>query len=147
MAALLADDYGLLGLFLAAMLAASVLPFPVEAVVPLLVANGHSTAGIVVAGTLGGYVGSLINYALAAWGGLWWRERHSDRTARLDRMHTWFDRWGAPVLVLAWLPIVGELLTLVAGLARVRLGVFSFWTIIGRALRMLALVHLSFLVW
>ena len=147
MAELLADDYGLLGLFLAAMLAASVLPFPVEAVVPLLVANGHSTAGIVVAGTLGGYVGSLINYALAAGGGLWWRERHPDRTARLDRMHTWFDRWGSPVLVLAWLPIVGELLTLVAGAARVRLGVFSFWTILGRALRMLALVHLSFLVW
>ena len=49
--------------------------------------------------------------------------------------------------MLAWLPIVGELLTLVAGVARVRLAVFSFWTILGRALRMLALVHLSFLVW
>ena len=147
MAELLVDDFGLLGLFLAALLAASVLPFPVEAVVPLLVAGGHSAAAIVVVGTLGGYLGSLINYALAAGGGRWWRARHPDRTARLDRMHTWFDRWGSPVLVLAWLPVVGELLTLVAGAARVRLGVFSFWTILGRALRMLAIVHLSFLIW
>jgi membrane protein DedA with SNARE-associated domain len=52
----------------------------------------------------------------------------------------------APLLVLSWLPVLGEALTLVAGLAKVRLAVFTFWTVLGRALRMLGLVHLSFLV-
>jgi membrane protein YqaA with SNARE-associated domain len=142
----LVNDLGLLGLFIAALLAASLLPFPVEAVVPLMVAQGYSSLGIVVAGTAGGYVGSLVNYGLASRGEEWWRARHPKRTRLLDRMHTWFGRWGAPLLVFSWLPVVGEVLTLVGGLARVKLTVFSFWTIIGRALRMIGLVELSFLV-
>jgi membrane protein YqaA with SNARE-associated domain len=142
----LVNDLGLIGLFLAALLAASLLPFPVEALVPLMVNAGYSSVGIVIAGTAGGYVGSLVNYRLAAHGEAWWRTRHPRRTALLDRMHLALGRWGAPVLILSWLPVVGEVVTVVAGLARVPLGPFSFWTILGRALRMVGLVHLSFLV-
>jgi membrane protein YqaA with SNARE-associated domain len=111
-----------------------------------MVARGYSSAGIVIAGTAGGYAGSLVNYQLAAHGEAWWRARHPRRTAQLDRMQGAFARWGAPILILSWLPVVGELLTVVAGLARVRLSAFSFWTIIGRTLRMIGLVHLSFAI-
>jgi membrane protein YqaA with SNARE-associated domain len=142
----LVDGLGLFGLFLAALLAASVLLFPMEALVPVMVTQGYSSLGIVVAGTLGGYVGSLVNYYLASRGEEWWRARNPTRTARLDRMHVAFERWGSPLLILSWLPVLGEVLTLVAGLARVRLTVFTFWTVLGRTLRMLGLVHLSFLV-
>ena len=142
----LIDGLGLFGLFLAAMLAASVLLFPMEALVPVMVTQGYSSLGIIIAGTLGGYVGSLVNYYLACRGEEWWRARNPTHTARLDRMHTAFERWGSPLLVLSWLPVLGEALTLVAGLAKVRLGVFTFWTILGRALRMLGLVQLSFLL-
>ena len=142
----LVDNLGLVGLFIAALLAASVIPFPLEGLVPFMVAQGHGATGIVIAGTAGGYVGSLINYLLAARGEERWRARNPTRTKTLDRVHRVFDRWGAPVLLLSWLPVVGELMTLLAGAARVRLAVFSFWTIIGRTIRMLGLVHLSFLV-
>ncbi|HEY3484358.1 MAG TPA: VTT domain-containing protein [Ilumatobacteraceae bacterium] len=146
MAQELVNDLGLIGLFIAALIAASVIPFPLEGLVPLMVAQGYGATGIVVAGTAGGYVGSLVNYILAARGEERWRARNPDKTRTLDRVHTVFDRWGAPVLLLSWLPVIGELMTLLAGVARVRLSVFSFWTIIGRTLRMLGLVHLSFLV-
>jgi membrane protein YqaA with SNARE-associated domain len=142
----LVSDLGLLGLFVAALLAASLLPFPVEAVVPVMVAQGYSPIGIVVAGTAGGYVGSLINYRIASRGEEWWRERNPRRTKTLDRMRALFARGGAPLLFFSWLPVVGELLTVVGGLARVRLAVFSFWTVLGRAVRMIALVGLSSLV-
>jgi membrane protein YqaA with SNARE-associated domain len=142
----LVNDLGLVGLFAAAMLAASLLPFPVEALVPLMVAQGYSAVGIVIAGTAGGYAGSLVNYHLAARGETWWRAQHPGRTGLLDRMHGAFGRWGAPLLILSWLPVVGEVLTLVGGLARVRLVIFSFWTILGRTLRMIGLVHVSLLV-
>lgn len=142
----LIDGLGLFGLFVAAMLAASVLVFPMEALVPVMVTQGYSSLGIIVAGTLGGYVGSLVNYHLAYRGEEWWRARNPARTGRLDRMHTAFERWGSPLLILSWLPVFGEVLTLVAGLAKVKLAVFTFWTILGRALRMLGLVHLSFLL-
>jgi membrane protein YqaA with SNARE-associated domain len=142
----LVDGLGLIGFFLAALLAASVLPFPMEALVPVMVTQGYSSLGIVVAGTVGGYVGSLVNYYLASRGEEWWRARNPTRTRRLDRMRTAFEHWGSPLLVLSWLPVLGDALTLAAGLARVRLAVFTFWTVLGRALRMLGLVHLSFLV-
>jgi membrane protein YqaA with SNARE-associated domain len=117
-----------------------------EALVPVMVTQGYSSLGIIIAGTLGGYVGSLVNYQLASRGEEWWRARNPTRTGRLDRMHTAFERWGSPLLIFSWLPVLGEVLTLVAGLAKVRLAVFTFWTILGRALRMLGLVQLSFLV-
>ena len=142
----LVDALGLFGLFLAALLAASVLVFPMEALVPVMVTQGYSSLGIVVAGTLGGYVGSLVNYYLAFRGEEWWRARNPTRTGRLDRMQAAFDRWGSPLLFFSWLPVLGEVLTLVAGIAKMRLAVFTFWTILGRTLRMLALVQLSFLV-
>jgi membrane protein YqaA with SNARE-associated domain len=142
----LVDALGLFGLFLAALLAASILVFPMEALVPVMVTQGYSSFGIVVAGTLGGYVGSLVNYYLGFRGEGWWRARNPTRTGRLDRIHTAFERWGSPLLVVSWLPVLGEVLTLVAGMAKVRLGVFTFWTVLGRTLRMLALVQLSFLL-
>jgi membrane protein YqaA with SNARE-associated domain len=40
------------------------------------------------------------------------------------RAEHWFNRWGMPSLLLAWLPVVGDPLCLVAGLLRARLGWF-----------------------
>jgi membrane protein YqaA with SNARE-associated domain len=142
----LVDALGLVGLFLAALLAASVLVFPMEALVPVMVTQGYSSLGIVIAGTLGGYAGSLVNYFLASQGEEWWRARHPSRTRRLDRMHVSFQRWGSPLLLFSWLPVLGEVLTVVAGIAKVKLRVFTFWTVLGRTFRMLALVQLSFWV-
>lgn len=143
MAEQLVGNLGLLGLFVAALLAASLLPFPVEAVVPVMVASGYSSIGIVAAGALGGYVGSLVNYALATRGEQWWRERHPERTERLDRVQRAFQRWGSPLLLFSWLPVLGEAITLAGGFARVRLVVFSIWTIVGRIVRMILLIEVS----
>ncbi len=139
----LINSFGLAGLFVAALLAASLLPFPLEALVPLMLARGYSAAAIVAAGTSGGYVGSLVNYRLAGKGEQWWRERHPRQNERLDRMTRAFARWGSPLLVLSWLPVIGEGITVAGGLARVPLLRFSVWTILGRIVRMALLVKLS----
>lgn len=142
MAADLGASLGLVGLFLAAFLAASLLPFPVEATVPVVLALGSSTLAVVVVGTVGGYLGSLVNYGLAGAGSSWWERRHPE-TRSLVRARAAFQRWGPPLLLLSWLPIIGEAVTVVAGVARVPLGIFTVWTVIGRVVRMLALVQVS----
>lgn len=139
----LVEHLGLAGLFIAAFLAASLLPFPVEAAVPVVIALGHSTAAIVIVGTLGGYLGSLVNYHLARFGGDRWEDRHPDRMRRVEQFRSMFQRWGSPLLVFSWLPVVGESLTVAAGVAKVPLVQFSVWTIAGRALRMFALAQIS----
>ncbi len=139
-------SFGIAGLFIAALLAASLLPFPLEALVPLMLARGYSSVAIVLAGTSGGYVGSLVNYRLARKGEDWWRERHPKHNDRFDRMTRAFARWGTPLLALSWLPVIGEAFTVAGGLARVPLLPFSLWTIAGRVARMVLLVNLSGLI-
>lgn len=140
----LIDSLGLFGFFLASLLAATVLPLAIEAVVPVMVTQGFGTLGLVAAGTAGGYVGSLINYAIGSEGG----ERLEKQTSgRLARASAWiqqrFTRVGTPLLFFSWLPFLGEIITLAAGVARVNLWLFSFWTVVGRALRILGLIYIS----
>lgn len=143
MAEQLVESLGLVGLFIAAFAAASLLPFPVEAAVPAVVALGHSTFWIVVVGTMGGYLGSLLNYQIAATGYDRWAEGRPPPSERVIRWSQRLRGRASPVLIFSWLPVAGEALTVAAGIARVPLAPFSFWTIVGRALRMYGLVKVS----
>ena len=55
--------------------------------------------------------------------------------AQLERAQNWFRRWGVWSLLLSWLPVVGDALTFVAGLAKVRPHVFFTLTFIGKSVR------------
>lgn len=48
---------------------------------------------------------------------------HGDHAAFV-RARRWYGRYGRWTLLLSWLPVVGDPLTLVAGVMRERLGVF-----------------------
>ncbi|MCJ8055663.1 DedA family protein [Shinella curvata] len=107
-------------LFLAAFLAATILPAQSEAVLAGLLASGDYAPGllILVAGT-GNVLGAVVNWLLGR--GV---ERH--RHARwfpvgaksLERAGRWYRRYGWWSLLLSWLPIVGDPLTLAAGIMR-----------------------------
>ena len=140
----LVDALGLFGFFLASFLAATVVPLALEAIVPVMVTQGFSSTGLVATGTIGGWLGSLVNYWIGREGGSRLERRTSGRLRSAARwLHEHFDRFGTPLLLFSWLPVVGELITLAGGVANARLVLFSFWTILGRALRILGLIHLS----
>ncbi|MCM5555021.1 YqaA family protein [Pleomorphomonas sp. NRK KF1] len=120
------DLAALAGLFLAALMAATVLPMQSEAaLVALLVASTHPAWLLVAIAGLGNVLGSLVNWLIGR--GI---ERFRDRPwfpvkpAALDRAQGWYRRYGKWSLLLSWAPIVGDPLTVVAGLAREPLPVF-----------------------
>lgn len=120
------DLAALAGLFLAALMAATVLPMQSEAaLVALLVAGTHPPWLLVAIAGLGNVLGSLVNWLIGR--GI---ERFRDRSwfpvkpAALDRAQGWYRRYGKWSLLLSWAPIVGDPLTVVAGLAREPLPVF-----------------------
>lgn len=137
-------QWGLPGLFLVAVAAGSILPAPSEAVLAALLYGGVSPGLAVAVATLGNVLGSLTVYALGRWGardgavGRWLERRRSQAGARLDRARERLATWGAPVLLLAWLPIVGDVFVLAAGLVGVRLGPFLAFVSLGKGLRYLA---------
>lgn len=120
------DLAALFGLFLAALMAATVLPMQSEAaLVALLVAGAHPAWLLVAIAGLGNVLGSVVNWLIGR--GI---ERFRDRAwfpvkpAALARAQGWYRRYGKWSLLLSWAPIVGDPLTVVAGLAREPLPVF-----------------------
>ncbi len=138
--------WGLPGLFLVAVMAGSVLPAPSEAVLAALVYGGVSPALAVGVATGGNVLGAASLYVLGRWVGRggggplgrWVQRRAAREGPRLERARARLATWGAPTLLLAWLPGVGDVFVLAAGLVGMRWAPFLFFVTLGKALRYLA---------
>ena len=129
------------GLFFAAFVAATILPMQSEALLvgALLAGRQPVWAQIVCAG-VGNVLGSVVNWFLGR--GID-RLRHRRwfpvKDAELDRAAGWYRRWGKWSLLASWLPIVGDPLTVLAGILREPLPIFVVLVTIAKFGRYLAL--------
>ncbi len=117
-------------------LAATVLPLGSEPAVAGMAAADVDIAGLLVVATLGNYLGALCNYAIGRWGRTWGMRRYfATQPKLLDRAERFYARWGAPSLFFAWLPVVGDPLTILAGMLRAHPLLFTVYVLPGKALR------------
>ena len=133
------------GLFAAALAAATVLPVQSEVVlIPLLLAQHHPAWLLVLAASLGNTLGSAVNWGL---GRLLARFEHQPwfpvRRAAIARAEAWYRRHGRWTLLLSWLPVIGDPLTIVAGVLREPLPVFLLLVAIAKTARYLAVVAIT----
>ena len=130
------SEFGYVGLFTAAFLAATILPLSSEVVLSALLLSGLSPATLVITATVGNVLGSLVNYALGYWGGLLlvkkWLRMSEEAFVRAEQR---FVKYGLFSLLFAWVPIIGDPLTVVAGVLRVRLRWFIVLVAVGKWLR------------
>ncbi|GAA0212204.1 YqaA family protein [Kangiella japonica] len=136
-------DYGYIGLFIASFLAATILPLSSELVLGALIINGLSPQLLVIVATVGNVLGSLTNYALGYWASKtvlqkWLKMSESDFVKAEEK----FNKYGLPVLLFAWVPVIGDPLTVIAGVMRVRLVWFLILVSIGKILRYYVLANL-----
>lgn len=108
------------GLFLAALVAATILPAQSEAVLAgLIIAGAQPVWALIAVASAGNILGSLANWALGR--GIE-RFRHkkwfpaSERN--LEKARAFYVRWGYWSLLLSWAPIIGDPLTVIAGVMR-----------------------------
>lgn len=116
----MADLSALAGLFLAAFVAATILPAQSEAALAALLMSGaYPPWLLLVVASLGNVLGAVVNWLLGR--GV---ERFSARRwfpvgpASLERAQSWYRRYGKWSLLLSWAPIVGDALTVAAGVLR-----------------------------
>ncbi|MDX8397314.1 MAG: YqaA family protein [Mariprofundaceae bacterium] len=106
-------------LFFSALISSTLLPGGSEALLLYRLHEGGQAYALVLIATLGNVLGSLMTYML---GRLASQAVHMKilrmNEATVSRAEVWFGRYGQPSLLLAWLPIVGDPLCLVAGLLR-----------------------------
>lgn len=135
--------FGPFGLFISAFLAATILPLSSELVLSALLLQGLSPLMLIAIATLGNTLGSLSNYALGYWAGVHVVKRYlkiSDKDLALAEQR--FKRYGLISLCFAWVPIIGDPLTVVAGLIRIHLGWFILLVALGKLSRYAVLSYL-----
>jgi membrane protein DedA with SNARE-associated domain len=134
------QSIGYAGVFLLMVAESMVLPVPSEAVMPFVgftVAEGtFSWAGAIAVATLGSICGSLIGYAIGRFGGRPFVSRFG-RYVLIDAEDlAWTDRFfqrrgSLTILVARFIPIVRHLISIPAGISRMKLLPFCLFTIVG----------------
>lgn len=127
------------GLFGIAFLAATILPAQSEMGLAGLLASGDYPAwALLAAASLGNTLGAVVNWFLG--GAI---ERYGTRrwfpasAKQLERARRWYSKWGRWSLLLSWMPIGGDALTVVAGVLREPLLSFLLLVAIAKTVRYL----------
>jgi membrane protein YqaA with SNARE-associated domain len=125
-------------LFLSAFAASTILPMSSELVLGALAVAGTSEVWLLLAvATAGNTLGAVVNWGIGRYAATWRTRLPSLDDAKFERACRWFNRWGIWSLLLSWLPVVGDPLTLVAGVLRTPFVPFALFVLVGKAARYL----------
>ncbi len=143
---------GYWGIVLLMAMESSIFPVPSEIVIPpaaFLAAQGHlNFTGVIIAGTIGSYLGSAITYWISRLVGrpliLRYGRIFLVTPQKLERAEIWLDRYeGGGVFFARLLPVVRHLISIPAGLIEMGFATFSLVTIAGSAIWCYVLAYLG----
>jgi membrane protein YqaA with SNARE-associated domain len=134
-----------MGLFLAAFGAATLLPVQSEAVLAaMLLADRYAVAMLLAVATFGNVLGSTLNWVL---GRSVERLRHKRwfpvSESKLEKAQQSYLRYGRWSLLLSWVPVIGDPLTVVAGIMREPLWSFLLIVTLAKGLRYMLLTAVT----
>lgn len=132
------------GLFFVAFAAATILPMQSEAALAGLLIADYSPVLLISVASAGNVLGSVAN---------WWLGRGIERFRErrwfpaseqaLERAQRWYHRYGKWSLLLSWVPIIGDPLTVVAGVMKEPLTHFALLVSIAKVARYLAVAAIA----
>ena len=129
-----------IGLFGASLLSATIFPFQSEVILfGMLMAEHYQTWLLVAVASVGNILGSCLNWFLgrfiAHFEDRSWFPVKRETVARAEG---WYHRYGRWSLLMSWAPIVGDPLTIVAGVLREPFPVFLFLVTAAKTARYIA---------
>ena len=134
-------DYGYLNLFILSFLASTVLPFWSEALVIALVYQGFSPFTVVMVATIGNFLGSCTTYYLGLKGRHVLEKYLSPSPEKLEKSERLFNKYGVYTLLFTWVPGIGDVITMVAGLMQLPFRSFSILVFLGKFGRYFVLAY------
>ena len=105
-------------LFFSAFISATLLPLGSEALLIYDIKAGYNIYLLLFFATLGNILGSVLNYYLGLKGEEYLVDKKLVKQKYIDSSKIYFDRFGAFSLLFAWLPIIGDPITFIAGVLR-----------------------------
>ena len=133
-----------LSLFAISFLAATILPFSSElTLLGLIATSNYDNLLLLIVASFGNILGSVVNWALGFYSrNLTTKKWFPFKDKQIKKSSQWFSKYGKWSLLFAWVPIVGDPLTLAAGLLRVRFLDFLILVMIGKISRYLVIFYL-----
>ncbi len=132
-----------LTLFLISFLAATLLPLGSEALLIYDLSLGYSILALWLFATFGNTLGSMFNYYLGLKGESYLEKKGHLSSEKMSKSRYFFDKWGGWTLLLSWVPIVGDPLTLAAGVLRYNFKYFVLIVFVAKGLRYAAMIFLA----
>lgn len=132
------------GLFMVALIAATIFPLQSEALLAgLLIAGKQPVWALIAVASVGNVIGSTINWILGRSIERFRNRRWFPIKARaLDRAEGWYRKFGRWTLLLSWTPVIGDPLTMIAGVLREPLWSFLIIVSIAKTARYIVIAAL-----
>jgi len=133
---------GVIGLFASAFISSTLAPGGSEVVLAYLVDQAQTSSSVLLAvATIGNTLGAVTTWLL----GLWAARRYPLDDLQNDRRHKAVQslrRYGIPLLLLSWLPVVGDGFCFAAGWLRLSFTASLIAIALGKLVRYAAIVYL-----
>ena len=132
-------------LLLFSFLAATILPFSSEILLSTMYMTGSfQTLNLLVIASLGNISGSIVNWYLGKKINLYQRKKWFPVSSdRLKKSEYYFQKYGLWSLLLSWVPIIGDPVTLFAGILNVRFQIFVILVSISKISRYVFVLYLA----
>ena len=126
-----------LSLFAISFLAATILPFSSELILSgLITTSNYDNLLLLIGASFGNVLGSVVNWVLGYYSrNLTIKKWFPFKEAQIERSSKWFSKFGKWSLLFAWVPFIGDPLTLAAGLFKVKFIEFLILVTIGKVSR------------
>ena len=133
-----------LSLFIISFLAATILPFSSELTLAGLVAtSNYDNLLLLIVASLGNVLGSVVNWILGFYSRKLSKKKWFPiKNEQIENSSKWFSKFGKWSLLFAWVPVIGDPLTLAAGLLRVKFIEFVILVTIGKFSRYFLIYYL-----
>lgn len=138
-------ELGLLGLFIASFLSATILPMNSEIVLTILLVNNYPLHTSLFIATLGNWLGGMTNYGLGYLGKLKLLERFLGvKRKKVEKIKIKIDRLGSFLAFFCWMPIIGDLFAVGLGFFKISFLRVSIWMLFGKAIRYIVWTALTY---
>lgn len=126
-------DY--LYLFFIAFLSATVFPLGSEALLLYDLSIELNVYILFLVATIGNTIGSIVNYYIGLKGEKFLAKKKILKKEKVIKTKRFFDKYGGYTLLFSWVPIIGDPITIVAGMLRYNFQKFIYLTLIAKGIR------------
>ena len=137
------QEYGIIGLFLNSLLAATAIPLPTEILTSALLIGGENIVLVAITLIIGSTIGGILNYFIGFGGNKLIKKmkKKADVDKQGKKHNKLLDKFGwSAIFFAAWIPIIGDLILISAGVKKMKFIKFSIFMISGKMIKTIIVV-------